>query len=182
MRLFIAAEIPADARGSLWEGVEPLRESFPRIRWVPPENLHVTLKFLGETRDDQLDLLVERIAGVARMHEPFEIGFQGIGGFPTGQRAKTIWVGLEDEPGSLSTLAAAIDDELVPDFDPEKRAYHPHVTVARASRPVGLLDAPAQVALPGGWVIVSSVALFCSHLDPGGARYERLEHFSLGSP
>lgn len=181
MRLFIAAEIPGDVREALWRAVDPLRESFPRIRWVPAENLHVTLKFLGNTREDQRVFAEDRMSVVAASSAPFEITLEGVGGFPSGRRAKTIWVGLGDPSGSLAALAEALEEQLAPEFEPQERAYKPHLTVARASRPVGLLDALPAVSLPTTPFTVDHLALYRSHLHPDGPTYELEEQAPLGA-
>jgi 2'-5' RNA ligase len=96
LRLFAAVEIPEQIRAALAESVAPLRERFPKARWVPLENQHVTVKFLGSTWPRLVEWVPETISAVAGRHEPFTTRVEGLGAFPKGRTARVLWAGLDD--------------------------------------------------------------------------------------
>ncbi len=99
LRLFAAVEIPEQVRGALAESVTPLRERFPKARWVPLENQHVTVKFLGSTWPRLVEWVPETISGVAGRHAPFTTRVEGLGAFPKARTARVLWAGLDDAAG-----------------------------------------------------------------------------------
>src|SRR5919204_1296144 len=96
LRLFVAVDIPDDVRKGLATAVEPLKDLGLRARWVPPENWHVTLKFLGRTWPRLLRWVIGSIAAVTREQRPFATSLTGLGAFPTARRARVLWAGLDD--------------------------------------------------------------------------------------
>jgi len=126
MRLFVALEIPEAVRDNL----AAIRKNFvaidSQIRWIPPQNLHVTLKFIGGVPTEKLPTIIEALRRV-RMEESVKLNFSGMGGSAAG----VYWVAIESCPG-LEKLAADIDRCLQPlGIAGENRAFHPHVTMAR---------------------------------------------------
>lgn len=180
MRLFIAVELPAQVRSAVHEALDPLRDRFPRIRWVPSENLHVTLRFLGEVSVDRQGELEGCMAVVARRWEPIELSCSGVGAFPSGRAAKTVWVGLADPDERLKRLAADLEDELEPGFGLEERAFKPHLTVARSTKRLPLLDGLPPLSLPTEPFEVDRLTLFRSHLGGPAPVYEALATARLG--
>jgi 2'-5' RNA ligase len=177
LRLFAGIEIPDDVRSVIESAVAPVRERHPRARWVPRENQHVTLKFLGSTRRRLVDRVTEAIGEVATAAAPFHTRVEGIGAFPGERRARVLWVGLDDEAGRIAELAGALDGALRREFAPEKRAFTPHLTVARFDPPVALDDlAPVTSAA----FAVERIVLFRSHLRRPAPVYEPLATFPLG--
>ncbi|HSD48349.1 MAG TPA: RNA 2',3'-cyclic phosphodiesterase [Actinomycetota bacterium] len=180
LRLFVAIDLPEDVRALVADGVAPLRERFPRARWVPTHNQHVTLKFLGTTWPRLVDRVIHTVGEVAAAHAPFETRVAELGAFPSARRARVLWVGLEDPGARLAKVASALDDALAEDFRPEKRAFTPHLTVARFDPPVRLEDDLSQIGLESrafgvGWLVV-----YRSHLQRPAAVYETLATFPLG--
>ena len=126
MRLFVALEIPEAVR----ENLAAIRNNFssigPEVRWIPPQNLHVTLKFIGSVPTEKLPTIIEALRRV-RMDKTMKLNFSGMGGSAAG----VYWVSIESCPG-LEKLAADIDRCLQPlGIAGENRAFHPHVTIAR---------------------------------------------------
>ena len=179
LRLFVAVDIPAAVRDGLEDAVETLRERVGNARWVPPQNWHVTMKFLGSTWPRLLDRVREACAGVASSHRPVETRLTGLGAFPSERRARVLWAGLDDPEERLSAIANALDRALAPDFKTEKRAFTAHLTVARLqpARPVGEamvgLD-PRSKSFP-----IEGLVLYQSHLQRPAPRYEPVEEFPL---
>jgi RNA 2',3'-cyclic 3'-phosphodiesterase len=181
MRLFVAFEVPADARAAALAAVAPIREGSPQARWVPEENLHVTLKFLGEV-DPRLDAWVpERIAEAAVRVRPFEVALAGIGAFRSAKRARVVWAGLRDlPPGAMADAAAAVDAALATEFSAETRPFAAHLTLARSDPPLTLTVEDLDVELETPAWTVEYAVLFRSHLRRPAPRYEPLRRFPFG--
>lgn len=184
LRLFVAVDLPPDLLGAIDESLTALR-SRPEVasaRWTVPANQHVTLKFLGWVDAGTVDPIAASLATVASSHEPATITVTGLGAFPSERGARVLWAGLDDPAGLLTGLASDLDPALAPlGFEPETRAFTPHLTLARFKPPAsvkGVLSEVPRVAEPSFEVV--HVALYRSHLHPGGARYEILRSMSLG--
>jgi len=179
LRLFVAIEIPDAVKDAVEEAFAPWRERFPKARWVPRENLHVTLKFLGRTWPRLIDWVPEQVEAAAAGLFPFVANLSGVGSFPSAKRGRALWAAFEDQEG-IGALAASIESALVDEFPAEKRAFHPHLTVARSDPPLKLpADYSGSELESDGWA-VDHVVLFRSHLGRPGPRYEALNRFPLG--
>ena len=177
LRLFAAVEIPEKVRGALAEAVAPVRERFPKARWVPLQNQHVTVKFLGSTWPRLAEWVPETISGVAGRQEPFTTRVEGLGAFPKARTARVLWAGLGDAAGRLERLAADLDEALTREFAPEKRAFTPHLTLARFDPPVGI--APLEVVFESQPFEIDRIVLFRSHLRRPAPVYEPIGMFPL---
>lgn len=178
MRLFIAIELPAEIKRSLWM----LRCDLPGARWVAPEQMHLTLAFLGEVEDEQVGPLR---AALARINlPPFALSFTSTGCFPNRQRPRVLWVGLAPAP-RLAQLAAAVQEVLLLcDLPVEERPFSPHITLARlnfpAAQEVGVfLDQSLPPRLP--LLAVREFILFQSRLGAHGAEHLPLQSFPLSA-
>jgi RNA 2',3'-cyclic 3'-phosphodiesterase len=180
LRLFVAIEIPEEVKDSVEEAFALWRETFPHARWVPRGNMHVTLKFLGRTWPRLTDWVPERVAAAAADIEPYETRLLGVGSFPSAKRGRAIWAGFDDDRGLLTELAGAIDSALEDEFEPEKRPFHPHLTVARSDPPLKLPPSYTSTSLESEQWVVDHVTLFRSHLGRPAPRYEPLARFPLG--
>src|SRR3954465_5496863 len=130
MRLFVAIDLGEPFRQKIVRFVEGLSGFAPDVRWMKPEALHLTLKFIGEFPDAKLDELKAALAKV--QSEPFDISFSGTGFFPTAKSARVFWVGVRADE-RLQKLASAIDEAVAKlGVEREVRAYSPHLTLARA--------------------------------------------------
>lgn len=183
LRLFAAVDVPERVKEKVVEAVIPWRERFPKARWVPAENWHVTVKFMGRTWPRLADWVEGACRDAASVIRPFRASLTGMGVFPGPTRARVLWVGLKDPDGSLAALARALDERLAEEFPPEKRPFHAHLTVARFNPPepfreaIDELKATSIEARPFN---VRTLVLYRSHLSPRGARYEPIGTFSLG--
>ena len=158
-----------------------MREILPSVRWVPPERLHITLRFMGDIPPRHLPRLVraaETLEGVA----PFEAGLAGTGTFPKRGPARVYWVGVRGRP--LSGLRESLDRALVREgLAREDRTFTPHLTVGRASRGRsgrGRTRAAEAVAVPDLAFAVAAIHLVRSDLFPGGPRYSNVHRAILG--
>jgi 2'-5' RNA ligase len=183
LRLFVAVDVPEGVRDRVQDGVGPWRDRLSRARWVPKQNQHVTLKFLGSTWPRLVEWVTETVEAVARQSEPFETRVIGLGAFPSARRARVLWAGLDDPAGCLASLAADLEGALAKEFEPEKRAFTAHLTVARFDPPVpfeGEEIAAADVASEP--FAVDRLVLYRSHLRRPTPVYEPIGEFPLGSP
>lgn len=179
MRIFIALDIPDEIRARMTEYMERARGLATDARWARIEGLHVTLKFIGETSEARVNEIKAALAGVKA--EPFGIEFTGVGFFPNPKSARVFWIGVNGGE-ALSKLAASVDAAMEKiGFAREERAYHPHLTLARASsHPLRELqslldDSPPQF----GTMTAKDFFLYQSQPQRGGSRYTKLEKFSL---
>jgi 2'-5' RNA ligase len=179
-RLFVGIELPDAARAMIEDLGRPLR-GIDGLRWVPPENLHLTLAFLGWVDADARDGIDERLAAAAVDAAPFTAVVGSLGRFPDRGKARVVWVGLEDPSGALAQLARLVGDALEDLFEPETRPFRPHVTIARARRPVAI-RMPDEAAPPTRTEVpVTALTLFRSHLGREHPRYEVLRRWGLGA-
>jgi 2'-5' RNA ligase len=194
MRLFIALDIDDAIRERLARFVEGVQGFAPDARWVKPESLHVTLKFIGEQPDTAVEEIKQALSGISS--GAAEIDFRGYGFFPTAKSARVFWVGMEAGP-QLGQLAAAIDDKMASlKIAREERAFSPHLTLARGAGGSGSPrwrkgDGPNRTfqhlqeklaALPQpefGTMTARGFFLYQSQLSPKGSKYAKLAGFAL---
>ena len=177
LRLFVAFEVPEAVRSDLALAVGPLRERFPKARWVPAENQHVTVKFLGSTSPRLVEWVTSAVGEVAVAQAPFETRVAGLGAFPNARRARVLWAGLDDPDARSGAIAGALDEALAGEFKVEQRPFRPHLTVARFDPQVGL--DPDEVRFESGPFPVDRVVLFRSHLRRPAPVYEPIGVFPL---
>jgi len=184
MRLFIAIEVPEPPRRELRRRLEGLRDRLPRARWVDLENLHLTLLFLGETAEGEIPALAAKLRQAFARCPPLGLRLSEGGTFPPGRPARVAWVGIEG-PQELMTLQQDVTGAAVEalGFEPEKRAYHPHVTLARCPDPwrreaIDKLK-NALTGPIGPPFVADRGVLFESKLSPKGARYLVVESFPM---
>jgi 2'-5' RNA ligase len=181
MRLFIAVDLPPDVRPV----VSGLCQGIDGARWTRPEQLHITLRFLGDTPEDQLADIREKLRQV--VVPGFSLSLTGVGVFPpprSRKPARVLWLGLEP-PTPPQALKLAIDAVLGPDPEAAQRGFSPHLTLARMSDPMkSRRDLDGFLAKHAGFAAgpfpVSGFHLYRSTLRPEGALHEIVESFSLG--
>jgi len=179
LRLFVAFDVSAAAADEVARAIDPWITAFPRARWVPRENWHVTLKFLGQTWPRLEGWVRERVGHAATAAAPVATRLTTLGSFPSRGRARVLWAGLGDEAGGLAKIATALDDALRREFDPETRPFAPHLTMARSDPPLRLPQGFAERPLDPAGFTVDRIVLFRSHLGRPAPRYEALETFPL---
>lgn len=180
MRLFVAVDLPAAIKDELAALIDKQRLSLPDAKWVPRDNLHLTLSFLGEVRDERVDEIVEALAVAVAATGGFEAQLGDTGAFPSARRARVYWVGLDAPERRLHAVADAVADALVPlGFPRESRAWTPHLTIARLRTPGSLAGLPAASPQPLGFD-VSEVTLFRSRLARPAPRYEPVARVPFG--
>ncbi len=185
IRSFLAFRLPRDIRQVVADISEELRHSSLKVRWVKPENIHLTMVFLGSIHPEHLDAVQERTGAVCEGHQPFTIKLRGMGIFGNRRHPKVLWLGLD---GDLSRMGA-FRDELQQSLQPlgietEKRAFNPHLTLGRFRKGVRGsedLDGPMRKYenLISPSCPLDRLVLFRSDLKPDGAVYREMATWPL---
>ena len=176
-RLFIAIELPEPVRRKIAEHIDRLRKELPdaRASWTRQQNIHLTLKFLGDTPVERAEALSTALKVAASNVPGFEIEISGCGAFPTPRKPGVLWIGINDSSGALQKLHEALETECDRQgFLRDKRSFHPHLTIARLrhshdARRLGELH--QSCAFQSMTVQVKDACLIRSELSPGGSRY-----------
>lgn len=176
MRLFITLNLPKRERERIHRAARPLRDEELPVRWIEPEHYHLTLKFLGQVRPERIPEIRRTLDHVASATPVFPMAFRGFGAFPTIRRPRVIWLGVEAS-AELRCLKQDVEWALGDHgFEPETRAFHPHLTLGRADPAIGGgafrgLDRRMADLHYAGSVTVRSLDLMRSQLSREGARY-----------
>ncbi|HKW31613.1 MAG TPA: RNA 2',3'-cyclic phosphodiesterase [Candidatus Acidoferrum sp.] len=184
MRLFVALEIPSTVRENLATLIASMRAITKEPRWVRAENLHVTLKFLGEVAEGQVDAVRTALGGI-RCGKAVAVEFRGLGFFPNEKHPRVFWAGMEAS-SNLRTMAGDIEGAVERLGIPrEKREFSPHLTLARFERPrlseaLHKLIADYQQREFGS-LLTNEFHLIQSKLKPSGAEYTTLATFQFAS-
>jgi len=189
MRLFVALGIPGETREALAKLIERMSKKCPAARWVRPESMHITLKFIGHTSGENLCPIQEALAQI-HSTGPIDLHFRGVGFFPNEKWPRVFWCGVEAS-ANAAEIAGEMDRAFVRfGVEPEKRPFTPHLTLARF-KDDGLrtrgkaADSVAEIIqtareLSGrdfGMLRTAEFHLFESKTKPSGAEYKRLATF-----
>jgi 2'-5' RNA ligase len=180
MRLFVALDLDEPVRAAIRRLLDAIRSAAPEARWVRPEAMHLTLKFIGDQPEDKLPGLRRALEAI-RSPAPVSLRFTGLGYFPNDRRPRVVWLGVEASE-NLAGLAADVEAALQPlGIAREKRPYVPHLTLARFGEPrpaPRLLEAVAALAsTDAGRGEAREFYLFQSKLSPRGAVYTKITTF-----
>jgi 2'-5' RNA ligase len=176
MRLFVALNLPEEERQRVYEAAAPLRDAGLPVRWLAHNTFHLTLKFLGEVRNEMVERVGSVIDRVAEGTPQFAMELGGFGAFPTIRRPRVIWLGVDPSP-ALRCLKQDLEWALASGgFERETRAFHPHITLGRAEANHGAGAFRGLDEMVAGLdfrvrVEVRTVELMRSHLSKSGARY-----------
>lgn len=185
VRVFIAVPLDPKLRDAAAGLRRHLCSTADVLRWVPPGNLHFTLKFLGEIAEGRLAKVANAVREAARRTRPFTITLAGAGAFPSVRRPQVVWVGVSEGSDTLVALSRDLDGALHRmKFPRERRPFRPHLTVARARQGGPLPDLSGALSDVGAFVVgsqaVDAVVVMESQLHPSGATYRPIEEVGLG--
>ncbi len=177
MRSFIAIDLPPDIKSSIDRLINVLSADSRGIRWVPAENIHLTLKFLGDVREDLVPEIVDRLTRIVKNYQTFGISIRGAGAFPNLRNPNVLWVGIESSD-RLEALFTEIDLSLSEiGFEREGRKFSPHLTIGRVKDRRGIDPVAKELATYKdaifGTIEVHEILLMKSVLKPSGAEYSR---------
>ena len=184
MRTFIAIELSKDIRETLAQIQSHLKYSCADIKWIEKENIHLTLKFLGEIPDKKLQQVKSTLEIVGKETSPFEISLKDIGAFPNINYPRVIWVGLDKGADESKVFAQMINEEVLKiGFQKEPRPFAPHLTIGRVRSPKNkeaLKEKMLSCQLSAvSLQLIKSVILFQSALTPKGPIYTKLYETKL---
>ncbi|MDO8578136.1 MAG: RNA 2',3'-cyclic phosphodiesterase [Dehalococcoidales bacterium] len=187
IRCFIAIELPDDIREGLGRLIARLKSRQPDVKWVDPAAIHLTLKFLGYVAPDRVGEITEAITDAACGIPPFSLEVKDLGVFPSLNRVRVVWIGVEGETDKLLQLQKRLETNLdILGFPPEEREFTPHLTLARvrdtaspAEREELVRLITATKASPIGSFTAKSVSLMSSQLARTGAVYTQLAAVKL---
>lgn len=187
IRCFIAIELPPEIHQKLGLVIERLSQRKIGVRWVRAQNIHLTLKFLGEIPHSKVENVIRILKIEAQRFKPFNIQVEGLGIFPNARRPRVVWVGVKAPP-DLSNLYMGIEAACKTiGFPPEGRDFSPHLTLGRVQQSatpdeVRRLSEVVENDTVGslGGVSVEGLSLFRSDLKPGGAEYSLLFRTTQG--
>ncbi len=177
MRLFVAVFPPPEIQKALSKSTSGLRIEGP-ARWIRPENIHLTLKFLGDSRDEAVGRIASALRETASRHRLFNLAPSGFGGFPRPEKARVVWAGAKGGAEPLRALAEDVESSLEPlGFERENRVFSPHFTLGRAKKKPMKMEVEKEMAIPG--FVVNEIHLVKSETKKEGAVYTMLETFRL---
>jgi 2'-5' RNA ligase len=184
IRSFIAIPLDPEVSRAAVRLIERVREPGDGIKWVPTDNLHLTLKFLGDVHNTEVPQVCAVIRAVCKAHAPFELKFSGTGGLPAIDRARVLYAGVADPSGTLTEIVMALEHQLAAlGFKPEPRDYKPHLTLGRAkARKAGnqVMERLRQESDADlGSMFVTEVQLIASFLDKAGPTYQVMDTVEL---
>ncbi|GMW00155.1 MAG: RNA 2',3'-cyclic phosphodiesterase [Candidatus Hydrogenedentota bacterium] len=183
MRAFLAIVLPDSISHYIWHHTESLR-SVKGISWVPPERMHLTLRFMADASFQQMENLILKFAsGISDVHT-FDIEVRKLGAFPSTHRPSVIWAGIETDGEELATIQSVAELAAQSEgFEPDDRPFTPHVTLGRVRSAVAgksLQPMFSRIApLACGSISVTAVSLFSSELTRSGPTYTRLHTLEL---
>jgi len=186
MRAFVGVGLPEACRSAIARALAPFRTESGRIAWVREQNLHLTLKFLGEISPGQVDGLLTLLADAAAGVPSFDFDLAGAGAFPSLRAPRVLWVGIREPLELVGKLQQNIETALSRSgFPREDRPFHPHVTAGRVTGalPPGWGDrfAGALSGIRFGSARAESFQLYESRLSPAGAMYTVMRDIPLGA-
>ena len=185
-RIFIAIDISDEMRKAAALYIKQMSEQFPQVpvKWERPEKLHLTIKFLGSTEETVIPDVINLVSQSAKASRPFAIEIGGTGAFPSAKNPRTLWLGVSESTGALKDLAASINNGCAElGFEPETRAFKPHLSLARIrdTRHAGEIGTAHAANRFGPFRFnCSEIVIYESHLGRGGSTYERLHTAKLG--
>jgi 2'-5' RNA ligase len=186
VRAFVAVEISSEIRAKARRLIADLAASTANVKWVEPENLHFTLKFLGNVALLDVPEVCSAVAQAVKDFPPFDLHAQGAGAFPTPDRPRTLWLGVDEGADEMCQVHDAVEQALSPvGFRSEQRRFRPHLTIGRVrnSSAAGIRDLADRLAahgdFEGGLTDVCEVVLFSSEMGRDGPRYQPLSHSRL---
>ena len=183
IRTFIAINAPDSIRDKMLLVQDQLRTLDADVRWESSDKFHATIKFLGNTEESKLPDILSSIQFALSAFRSFEITFQTIGSFPNSKRPRVVWIGCENDDGTLLQIKTSLDERLIQyGFEIEKRDFHPHITLGRVrseKRLAHLTPMLEKLTFEPQKTRLDKIYLMRSVLRPAGADYSVLNVFQL---
>jgi RNA 2',3'-cyclic 3'-phosphodiesterase len=188
IRTFVAVELAPRVMKRAGDLIDKLRVASAQVNWVKTQQMHLTLKFLGDVPDIETPDICRVVAEVAHGFEPFEITFRGAGAFPTSEHPRTLWIGIEDGAEALCELQSAIETALKEKlgFPKEARRFQPHLTIGRVKHESAAAKGELKellekhVHFDADLSVIDEVVVFASFLSRSAPSHEALGRAELG--
>lgn len=184
LRCFIAVEIPLSVTESIARVTDDLKKTGGDVRWVRPDNIHLTIKFLGQTDESIVPAIKNALLEKLVPYQPFYITIAGAGYFPDNRRPRIIWIGIEPEEQLPGLLRDVEETMFSLGFPREKKPFSGHLTIGRVRSPRRIFETVAVLdTFTGhcfGSVEVNKIDLMSSILKPAGAEYSTLAEIPFG--
>lgn len=187
IRAFLAFELPAEIKEQVRKVSEELKRSNMDMRWVKPDNIHLTVVFLGDVREGDISAMAREIEKVSCGFRPFEIYLKGLGIFPDRRRPRVLWAGYDGDIERMVMLRDVLYERLMPfEIKEEKRQFRPHLTIGRfrkTGRGNPMLDdvIKKHEGLSSPALHVGELVLFKSELRPQGPEYTKLDSWAMSA-
>lgn len=184
-RVFCSIDLPAEVRGRVAEHISQLKHTVPETQasWSRPENIHLTLKFIGEIPQTRVEQLSEATSRAVIGIGPFKLKLEQTGTFPPHGPPRVLWIGITDCDDQLNELYARLEDECAREgFKKEPRRYHPHLTLARLRKPHGartLAAAHHELKFKPAEILASELLVVRSELGRNGSKYTIISRHAL---
>ena len=183
MRIFIAIELDKEIKKALSKIQDELKTTLVDVKWVEPENIHLTLKFLGEVEENKITKISQILKALSSQSEPFTIALCELGAFPNFKYPRVVWIGVSEGKTEFLKLAELIEDSLAQlKFPKEKRGVSAHFTLGRFrsnKNTDALSEKLNTIQVPRLKQKIKSISLFKSTLTPKGPLYEKISEKSL---
>ena len=183
-RTFIALDIPFNCRKLIKEHVTAWRSHQADVRWVDPDNLHLTIKFLGEVPENRLEPVLSACKAVAETHKDFSLCLSGTGAFPDAANPRVLWVGIKGDLSAMSGLQFVLDLALEEKgFTREVRPFLPHLTTGRVRsrrRITEFMESYLKDGIESASFIVNEITVYRSELTGSGPLYHQLAGYHMG--
>jgi len=186
-RVFCAIELSSAVRNSIQKHIDCLREAVPESQasWSRIENIHLTLKFFGSVDTARIPFISTAASRTASSFHPFQISISKAGVFPRVSDPRVVWIGVEDQTGSLVELQRRFELECsTSGFEKDARSFRPHLTIARIRKPASareLAEANRQLGFESESLLVEELMVFRSELGSKGSKYTALSRHRLGN-
>jgi 2'-5' RNA ligase len=181
LRTFIAIELPAETRSYLFQSGQKMAENIPDrvVRWVAPENMHLTLRFLGDTPEDKLPVISAELDAITQDFQPFTLHLDELGCFPNRKRPRVIWAGLSGQLKPLNALQSRIEKAVQSlGWEAENRPFRAHLTIGRVKDSSQAARLTWEQPLEKQVIPAAAVNLIESQLRPSGPVYT-IRHSSV---
>ncbi|MFL3008636.1 MAG: RNA 2',3'-cyclic phosphodiesterase [Candidatus Neomarinimicrobiota bacterium] len=184
LRTFLSIPVIKDIKSKKNMLYSTLEDSKLNINWVRNTNIHLTVKFIGQTPEKSIKKIIESVSGITSSIKPFSVKVSGTGCFPTNTRPKTLWLGISGGVKPLMDMVKEIENKLFEiGFSKDKKEFIPHITVARISYPQKVIP-DVDIFLKSSYDVIDldidRMQFFSSELLPNGAIYSLLKTFPLG--
>ncbi len=183
MRTFIAIELPQELTSQIDQLQTVLRKTSADVSWVKPQNVHITLKFLGEVREEKIEEVYQATEQSVKELRKFQVNLQGLGGFPNMKRPRVIWIGVEKGKEVLAQVYPKVEEEFFRiGFAKENRDFTPHLTIGRVKSPKNLERLAVEInqtKFQTEEFEIKDVVVMKSTLLPTGAVYTPLKKVLL---